>query len=258
MTGLTGFVTGFTRALGAGALCIGALALGGCAFAPTSMTSNVQSFAQMQGVELPTTYRLELLPSQMQEAGFAQVEAAAEAALAKVGLSRLNNSNSSNSSNHLNGVNGKEPPLEQARLVAQISAHHARQAQPWAMFNNPFYYGPRFAWGLGYGAGYGGVGHHQWHGTWVANGWLLDTPPAVRAWAVKIVLREQASQRIVYETAAQYEEVRIPDSNIWHLLFEAALSGFPQPGSGLRAVTLAIPKLPPQPPQPHATPPPQP
>lgn len=40
--------------------------LAGCASGPTTYTTSVQSYSGMAGVQLPTTYRIELLPSQVQ------------------------------------------------------------------------------------------------------------------------------------------------------------------------------------------------
>lgn len=186
-----------------------ALALAGCAIGPTAITSDVQSYSSMQGVTLPATYRMEVLPSQAQQASFAQIEAAAEAALEKVGLKR-----------------DVRPDL--ARLVVQVgaSAGEGRASHPtW----DPYYYGPRFGWGLGYGGG--------WYSGWNMHWAMMDAPPRVYLRAVKLVLRDQQTQRIVYETSAQYDEVRVDDSTIWPVLFDAALTGFPFPPSGLRQVT---------------------
>ena len=67
---------------------------------------------------------------------------------------------------------------------------------------------------------------------------MMDTPPRVYLRAVKLVLRDAQSQRIVYETSAQYDEVRVNDDTIWQVLFDAALTGFPAPPAGPRQVTL--------------------
>ena len=123
----------FQRAFTAAALA-SALLLAGCATGPAAITSQVQSYASMQGVALPSTYRLEVLPSQAQQASFARIEMAADTALTKVGLQRA-------------------PRPEQAKLVVQVgaSAGEGRAQHPtW----DPYYYGPRFGWGLGYGGGY--------------------------------------------------------------------------------------------------------
>lgn len=65
---------------------------------------------------------------------------------------------------------------------------------------------------------------------------MMDTPPRVYVRAVKLVLRDRKSQRIVYETSAKYDEVRVDDSRIWQTLFDAALTGFPFPPAGPRQV----------------------
>jgi len=198
-----------TTAMHCAAVLACALALAGCATGPTAITSDVQSYSSMQGVTLPATYRLEVLPSQAQQSSFAQIEAAAETALEKVGLKR-----------------DVRPDL--ARLVVQVgaSAGEGRASHPtW----DPYYYGPRFGWGLGYGGG--------WYSGWNMHWMMMDAPPRVYLRAVKLVLRDQQTQRIVYETSAQYDEVRVDDNTIWQALFDAALTGFPFPPSGPRQVT---------------------
>ncbi|MBP7932364.1 MAG: hypothetical protein KAZ21_03875, partial [Comamonas sp.] len=182
----------FQRAFTAAALA-SALLLAGCATGPAAITSQVQSYASMQGVALPSTYRLEVLPSQAQQASFARIEMAADTALTKVGLQRA-------------------PHPEQAKLVVQVgaSAGEGRAQHPtW----DPYYYGPRFGWGLGYGGG--------WYSGWNMHWMMMDTPPRVYLRAVKLVLRDAQSQRIVYETSAQYDEVRVNDDTIWQVLFDA-------------------------------------
>ena len=61
--------------------------LAGCASGPTTYTTSVQSYSGMAGVQLPTTYRIELLPSQVQnQQSFGVIEASAQQALDQVGL----------------------------------------------------------------------------------------------------------------------------------------------------------------------------
>ena len=196
------------RWLGA-ALVAAALALTGCATGTATITSQVQSYSSMQGIALPATYRMEILPSQAQQESFSQIEYAAQAALERVGLHR-----------------DVRPDL--ARLVVQVgaSATEARAQHP---SFDPYYYGPRFGWGLGYGGG--------WQGQWGMNWMMADVPPLVQVRAVKLVLRDAQSQRIVYETSAQYDEVRVDEARIWQVLFDAALTGFPFPPAGPRQVT---------------------
>lgn len=197
-----------THWLGA-TLVAAALALTGCATGTATLTSQVQSYSSMQGIALPATYRMEILPSQAQQESFSQIEYAAQAALERVGLHR-----------------DVRPDL--ARLVVQVGAS-ATQARAQHPTFDPYYYGPRFGWGVGYGGG--------WHSHWGMNWMMADVPPLVQVRAVKLVLRDAQSQRIVYETSAQYDEVRLDEARIWQVLFEAALTGFPFPPAGPRQVT---------------------
>ncbi|MBQ0133029.1 MAG: hypothetical protein KBT18_12920 [Comamonas sp.] len=198
---------------------VGALAavtvLAGCASGPRQIASSVQSYASMGGIALPATYRMELLPSQSQQASFAHIEAAAERALQRVGLTR-------------------DPRPELARLVVQVGAS-ASQGRAYHPAYDDYFYGPRFGWGVGMGFGGPrvGMGMH-----------FMDTPPLVYYRGVKLVLRDQASQRIVYETSANYDEVWMDDRLIWGVLFDAALTNFPNPPQGARTVSTTLTPLP--------------
>jgi hypothetical protein len=165
----------------------------------------------MGGVQLPATYRLELLPSQTQQQSFARVEAAAEQALRRVGLTR-------------------DPRPELARLVVQVGAT-ASQGRAYHPAYDDWFYGPRFGWGMAYGGRWGGG---------LGMNWMMDTPPMVYYRAVKLVLRDQQTQQIVYETSAEYDEVRMDDQVIWNVLFDAALTDFPNPSAGTRQVRTTL------------------
>jgi hypothetical protein len=196
------------------AAALGAAAvLAGCATGPREITSNVQTYASMSGVKLPATYRMELLPSQSQQQSFAKVEAAAEKALQRVGLTR-----------------DSRPDL--ARLVVQVGATSS-QGRAYHPAYDDFFYGPRFGFGMGFGGPRVGFGMH----------WM-DTPPVVYYRSVKLVLRDQQTQQIVYETSAAYDEVRMDDQVIWGVLFDAALADFPNPPQGSRAVRTTLTPLP--------------
>lgn len=183
--------------------------LAGCASGPRQITSSVQTYASMAGVKLPTTYRMELLPSQSQQASFARVEAAAEKALQRVGLTR-------------------DPRPDLARLVVQVGAT-ATQGRAYHPAYDDWFYGPRFGWGMGFGGPRMGFGMH----------WM-DTPPLVYYRGVKLVLRDQQTQQIVYETSAAYDEVWMDDNVIWDILFDAALTDFPNPPQGSRTVRTTL------------------
>ena len=73
-----------------------------CASGPRQITSSVQTYASMGGVQLPATYRLERLPSQ-QTPSFDPILALAEQALARAGLQRNDDSGNQFSGHFVNG-----------------------------------------------------------------------------------------------------------------------------------------------------------
>ena len=125
-------------------------ALVGCASGPTTYTASVQSYASMAGVQLPTTYRIELLPSQIQhQQNFSLIANAAQQALNSVGLQQAANPT-------------------QAHLVAQIDAISVvNQRSPGY---DPALYGPPGVYGWGYGQpwapGLGAAQTWRWAGAW--------------------------------------------------------------------------------------------
>lgn len=202
-----------TRRLALTALAVATLVLAGCATGPREITSSVSSYSTLPQLPAPATYRMELLPSMAQQQSFALIESQAEQSLQRVGLTR-------------NEVPG------QAKLVVQVMA-----AASYGRASNWPYYGPgpMFGWGMGYGGRWGGG---------MGMGWMMDVPPMVYYRSVKLVMRDQQSQQIVYETSAAYDEVWTDDRVIYRVLFEAALTGFPQPPQGTRAVRSIIQQLP--------------
>ncbi len=198
----------FLRHIPALALSAAAALLAGCA-GPRLVESDVSSFSTLSALPSPPTYRFERLPSQQaQAAAFAPIEAQAEQALARVGLRRDDT---------------------QPRLVAQIGAEGG-YATPryWPYAPDPFY--GRFGWGLGYGGGWGFGG----------MGWMMDGPPTLYHRKVSLMLRDAASQQVVYETSAVYEDVWTDDPAIYGVLFDQALTGFPRPPAGQRKVRTEI------------------
>jgi len=188
-----------------------AVILTGCASGPREITSNVQSYSSMSGIAMPATYRMELLPSQSQQQSFAKVEAAAEKALKRVGLTR-------------------DPRPDLARIVVQVGAN-ASQGRAYHPAYDDWFYGPRFGFGMGFGGPRMGMGMGMR---------FMDTPPLVYYRGVKLVLRDQQTQKIVYETSAAYDEVWMDDNVIWDILFDAALSDFPNPPQGSRTVRTTL------------------
>ena len=193
------------------ALCAAALVLAGCA-GPRRVESSVNSYSTLTTLPSPPTYRFERLPSQQQHAAaFAPIEQLAEAALARVGLRR----------------DDAHP-----RLIAQLGVEGG-YATPryWPYYGS--YYGPaspyygRWGWGLGYGG--------PWGWGWGMN-WMMDAPPTLYHRRVSLVLRDAAGGQVVYETSALYEDVWTRDPDIYGVLFDQALSGFPQPPQGERTL----------------------
>ncbi|MBS0392962.1 MAG: hypothetical protein JSR23_17750 [Proteobacteria bacterium] len=181
-------------------LCTAAALLAGCA-GPRLVESNVRSYSTLGTLPSPPTYRIERLPSQQAHAAaFAPIEALAEAALARVGLRR-----------------------DDARphLIAQLGAEGG-YATPrnWPYYGPDPFYGP---WGWGYGRRWG-------------MGWMMDAPPTLYHRKVSLVLRNASSGQVVYETSAVYEDVWTSDPAIYGVLFDQALTGFPQPPQGHRTV----------------------
>jgi len=190
-------------------LCMAAALLAGCA-GPRLVESDVNSFSTLSALPSPPTYRIERLPSQeAHSAAYIPIEAQAEQALARVGLQRDD---------------------ARPRLIAQIGAEGG-YASPryWPYYSDPFY--GRFGWGLGYGGRWGwGMG----------MGWMMDTPPTLYHRGVSLVLRDAATQQVVYETSAVYEDVWTDDPAIYGVLFNQALSGFPQPPRGRRTIRTEV------------------
>lgn len=190
--------------------------LAGCSTV-REVNSTVQSFSALSTIPVPATYRLETLPSQQGQVNFAAVEAQAQHALARVGLTRDDS---------------------HASLVVQISAmaRYARDYASWPYYDP--YWGPRWGWGMSYGRGWGmGFGGSM----------MFNEPPLEYYRAVSIVMRDIKTQQIVYETSAQRQDVWTDDPAIFGILFDAALTGFPKPPQGQRNVRTVIQPPGPQP-----------
>lgn len=189
----------------------------GCASGPSTYTASVQSYASMAGVPLPTTYRIELLPSQIRnQNNFAAIENAAQLALSSVGLQQAANP-------------------AQAHLVVQIDA--ISMVNPSAPSYDPALYGPpgMYGWGFGHPWAPGPWGAGPWGGPG-PNLWAADASFPIIHRSVNVVMRNTKTQGIVYETSAQYNDMQTQDPQIWNMLFSAALNDFPNPPQGVRQV----------------------
>lgn len=190
-------------------LGLAAVALAGCSTTRV-VEGQVQSFSTLAAMPAPATYRIERLPSQ-QTPAFDTIAALAEQSLTRVGLQR----------------DDAAP-----KLLVQLGAQADSVPR-----NDPFHtYGPYGPYGPGpwsfggwYGRGWG------MHGAW---GFYAPTPLHRRA--VSIMLRDAASQAVVYETSAVHEDVWVSDPAVYGVLFDAALQGFPKPPQGPRQVRLPL------------------
>jgi hypothetical protein len=183
--------------------------LAGCA-SSLRMDNTVQSVSALSEVPAAASYRYERLPSQRQDPAQPQLEAMADAALARVGLRR----------------DDAAPAY-----TVQVWSRMQYAVSPWAQ--------PR----LGGWSGWGGVGlsSHRGMGMGVGIGFPLggiDSPWYQRE--VGLILREAASGRVVYETHAFHEGYWIDPARAWPAMVEAALQGFPQPPAGVRRVDITL------------------
>ena len=78
-----------------------------------------------------------------------------------------------------------------------------------------------------------------WHGM-RAGAMLREMPPTLHRREVSVELRDARTQQVVYETSALFEDVWTDDPAVFGVLFDAALSGFPQPPQGPRQVRLPL------------------
>ena len=93
-------------------------------------------------------------------------------------------------------------------------------------------YDPYPAWGFGgwYGRGWG-----------MQGAWRFGELPPLHRRAVSLMVRDAATQAVVYETSAVHEDVWVSDPAVFGVLFDAALNGFPKPPPGGRQVRLPLP-----------------
>ena len=194
-----------------------AAALSGCATSWT-VDSNVTSFSRPPGATAPATYRFDRLPSQQaQEATQLELEAMAEMAMARVGLTR-----------------DDAAPRYAASINARVSVQVSPWADPWVY---PVGWGP--AWP--YGRPYGPYGYRGWYG----GGWYGPPYSAYyNPWylrEVSVVLRELPGNQVVYETRASNDGPYNANGPVFAAMFQAAMQGYPNPPAGLRRVDVVIP-----------------
>lgn len=213
-------------------LTVAALAqLSGCA-SVRLIDNEVTAFSSVAAVPAGSSYRFERLPSQQANTQRTdQLEAIAQAALTKAGLVRV----------------GDAPGSPAARYSVQMGIHEQRSdLAGWELW------GPRFGGfvglasgpyliGRGRGRGHGAVVGHIGFGHFGYGGvYPYAAPSYVRE--VSLVLRDTASNQVVYETRAKHESPWADSLNILPAMFDAALQGFPTPPVGARQVSVELPR----------------
>ena len=179
-----------------------ALLLAGCANT-YRLDNTVQSFSGLPALPPSPTYRFERLPSQLAQPGHEQLEALADPALYKAGLRRDDAS-----------------PLYSVQLSARITRVLSPWADPWM---DPW-------WGPGW--------RHGWGPYWGAPYARPEPPWYVRE--VGVIVREVASNKVVYETRAHNDGPWLDHSTALAAMFDAALQGFPNPPPGPRRVDILV------------------
>jgi len=183
------------------------LALGGCASGYTIDTA-VQSFSHLAALPQQPTFRFERLPSQ-QAFGPEQseLEAMAFPALDRAGLHR----------------DDSDP-----RFSVQVTGRAQRVLSPYA---DPWTWGG-FGWGVGFanhgvGVGFGGPLFPRYDTVWFQR-------------EANIVVRELASNQVVFETRAVNEGPWLDNRAVFPVLFDAAMQGFPNPPPGWRRIDVRV------------------
>jgi hypothetical protein len=182
-----------------------AVLLSGCS--TYLLENNVQSFSGLPALPPNPTYSFERLPSQASQPGQTTLEALADPALFRAGLRR----------------DDAAP-----RYTVQVSARVQRVLSPWA--------DPWDSWGWG-GWGPHHAFHHH-HGFWGGPFPRMEQPWFQRE--VGVVVREKASNRVVYETHAASDGPWLDQTVVLPAMFDAALQGFPNPPQGVRRVNIQL------------------
>jgi hypothetical protein len=193
------------RLSGATILVLGTALLSGCATG-YMLDNQVQSFTGLQAVPANPSYRFERLPSQQADAAQAQLEAFADQALFNAGFRR-------DDANPRYGV----------QVTARVQPMLSPFADPWDRFGfGGFggYWGRRGGVGIGMGLG-------SRFDTWYHR-------------EVNVIVRELATNRVVYETRAVNDGPWLDNTAVLPAMFQAALQGFPNPPQGPRRVDIQV------------------
>lgn len=166
--------------------------------------SQVNSFAT-GSVAAGSSYRFERLPSQQTNPeAQAQLEAMAEQALSKVGLTRDDSA---------------------ARYSVQVSATQLAQR----VVQEP----PTLGWHSGWRVN---------HGLFIgAGGWFPRIETRTDYWRkVSLIMRDRGTEAVVFESHAVHEGPWSDSHAVLPAMLDAALQGFPNPPSGVRRVNIEV------------------
>jgi hypothetical protein len=173
------------------------------------LDNQVQSFSHLQGVPSQLSYRFERSLSQQVDPAQQALEALADPALFKAGFRRDD---------------------AQPRYSVQVTARTERTLSPYA--------DPWSPWGWGWGGwGVGLSGRH--FGLGLGGPW----PRTDSYWfhrEVTVIVRELASNKVVYETHAVNDGPWLDNRAVLPAMFDAAMQGFPNPPAGPRRVDVMV------------------
>lgn len=190
-----------------------ALALAGCS-GMRLVESQVRAStpANTATIEAGARYRFERLPSQQDQAETDTVEVIAEAELTEVGMVRDDTA---------------------ARYSVQVSTN----MEPYLVDDRSYPYSGRGNTSIFIGTG------NISYGTGGMIGMGMRFPPASQyRHDVTLLIRDLASNQVVYETRATHEGPWNDRYNILRAVLAAALKDFPNPPSGSRRVKVEIPR----------------
>ena len=182
------------------------LVLAGCA-STYKLDNQVQSFSHLPAMPAQPSYRFERTLSQQADPAQQALEALADPALHRAGLRRDDSA---------------------PRYSVQVSARTERSVSPYADPWGPWGWG---GWGVGLGGRHFGLG--------LGGPW----PRGDSYWfhrEVTVIVRELASNRVVYETRAVNDGPWLDNNAVLPAMFDAAMQGFPNPPPGPRRVDVQI------------------
>lgn len=194
------------------AIVFAAVALTGCA-GLRLVDTDVRSFASEPLVPVGARYRFERLPSQqVNPAQQSRLETLAQQALARVGLQR-----------------------DDAAATHSVLVSADLRVDPYAPWDLPYnVWSPAWNLGWGIGGGRGGSSFLLGFGGRGALPWYSRE--------LRLVMRHLGSGQVVFETQAFHDGRWADGEAVWPAMFDAALSGFPNPPPGARRVNIEIPR----------------